>query len=328
MSTDNPEISIIVPAYNAEEYLSVCVDSILYQSFADWELLIADDGSEDNTGMIADEYAVSDPRIKVLHLQRTGVSAARNSCLDHAKGHYIAFVDADDSIDPDYLKDLIGQAKQSNADITQCSFRYLDNAGNEHDDPDANNAVYADSDTIMHAYFHGQQGNIRVSVWAKLFAHEVVEDVRFDAELRVYEDAYFVYQCCRKAETIKCFDSPLYKYIQRKDSTTNSCLPLIWRDYFVMYERQKADLTEDRSIIRNIDRRQAETALWLMRIMISNGREQEIWNLRKKIIKITSSVLLSHAPVNIKIKVIAVALVPHLYISLLRRRVSSGNEKV
>lgn len=328
MSAENPEITVIVPAYNAGPYLADCLDSIAGQTFTDWELLIADDGSSDDTGSIADRNAADDGRIKVLHLQKQGVSQARNSCLEIARGRYIAFVDADDVLEPDYLKELYTRAEQNGADITQCSFVHVDGKGNVTADPDANDAVRKDRNEILHAHFSGQQGDIRVSVWAKLFRREIFGGIRFDKDLRVYEDAYYVYQCCREARTVCCFKSPLYRYIQRNTSVTHSSLPEIWPDYFTMYERQKAECGNDRIIRKNIDRREAETGLWLMSIMIRQGDGREVWTLRKRTLGITWPVFCSSAPFGIKMKLIAVALMPHVYFAMLRKRSSSDNEKV
>ena len=98
-----PEISVIVPVYKVEEYLPQCIDSILAQTFTDFELLLVDDGSPDRCGEICEEYAGKDTRIRVFHQQNSGVSAARNIGLQHAKGTYIVFVDSDDWVSTDYL---------------------------------------------------------------------------------------------------------------------------------------------------------------------------------------------------------------------------------
>ena len=95
-----PELSVIVPVYNAEKYLHKCVDSILSQTYRDFELLLVDDGSPDQCGRICDAYATQDPRVKVIHKPNGGVSEARNVGLDQAKGNYISFIDPDDWVEP------------------------------------------------------------------------------------------------------------------------------------------------------------------------------------------------------------------------------------
>lgn len=102
----NPAVSVIVPVYNVEPYLARCLDSILAQTFTDFELLLIDDGSPDRSGEICEAYAKKDTRIRVLHQQNGGVGRARNTGLDHARGQYVVFVDSDDWALPDYLRDL------------------------------------------------------------------------------------------------------------------------------------------------------------------------------------------------------------------------------
>lgn len=103
---NTPKISVIVPVYNVEKYLPKCIDSILQQTFTDFELLLIDDGSPDNSGKICDEYAAKDSRIRVFHKENGGASSARNLGLDYAKGEWIAFSDSDDYVSPAYLEDM------------------------------------------------------------------------------------------------------------------------------------------------------------------------------------------------------------------------------
>ena len=117
-----PLISIIVPIYNVEKYLSRCINSVLSQTFPDFELLLIDDGSTDKSGYICDGYAQKDSRIKVFHIENGGVSAARNYGLDNARGEWITFVDADDWIDKDMYYKLYNEAILSEADIVICDF--------------------------------------------------------------------------------------------------------------------------------------------------------------------------------------------------------------
>lgn len=102
----NPKISVIVPVYNTEKYLHRCIDSILAQTFTDFELLLIDDGSKDNSGTICDEYAAKDSRVRVFHKENGGVSSARNLGLDNAKGEWISFVDSDDYTDSYFLENF------------------------------------------------------------------------------------------------------------------------------------------------------------------------------------------------------------------------------
>ena len=122
-----PKVSIIVPVYKAEAYLHRCVDSILAQTFTDFELLLIDDGSPDRSGEICDEYAQKDSRIRVIHKENGGVSSARQRGLDEAVGEYTIHVDSDDWVEPNMLEELYKKAKQDDADIVICD--YFNNIG-------------------------------------------------------------------------------------------------------------------------------------------------------------------------------------------------------
>ena len=122
MSTQSPKISIIVPVYKVEQYLPKCIDSILAQTFQNWELLLIDDGSPDNSGNICDEYAHKDSRIRVFHKKNGGVSSARNLGLDYAEGDYVMFVDSDDWISNDCLQVCLDEIKKDKLDALQFGF--------------------------------------------------------------------------------------------------------------------------------------------------------------------------------------------------------------
>ena len=117
-----PQISIIVPVYNSEKYLGACIDSILAQSYRDFELILVDDGSRDSSPRICDDYAQKDSRVKVIHKANGGVSAARNDGLDIAKGEYVTFIDSDDWVEGEYLETL---SKFGKYDIVFFSHRLI-----------------------------------------------------------------------------------------------------------------------------------------------------------------------------------------------------------
>jgi len=117
-----PSVSVIVPVYQVEEYLSKCVDSILNQTFGDFELILVDDGSPDRCGEICDRYKAVDGRIRVIHQLNQGVSAARNNGVKEAKGEYIAFIDSDDWVDKNYLSVLYEMCVRGNAQISICTY--------------------------------------------------------------------------------------------------------------------------------------------------------------------------------------------------------------
>lgn len=114
------KLSIVLPVYNAEKYIRRCVDSILSQTLQDLELLIVDDGSKDSSGLICDEYAKKNQRVRVIHQQNAGVSAARNAGINASTGEYIGFVDSDDWVEPEMFERLLSEAKATGADVVMC----------------------------------------------------------------------------------------------------------------------------------------------------------------------------------------------------------------
>ena len=124
-----PTISIIVPVYKTEAYLEKCVDSILAQTFRDFELLLIDDGSPDNCQALCEEAAARDPRIRVIHQKNAGLSAARNTGVEAARGEWIGFVDSDDSIAPEMYETLLTYARRDGAQIAVCDYLLVTEAG-------------------------------------------------------------------------------------------------------------------------------------------------------------------------------------------------------
>ena len=317
MSAECPEISLIIPAYKAEKYLAACLESITGQTFTDWELIVVDDGSPDDTGKIADSFATADCRIRVIHKENGGVSAARNTGIESARGRYLSFMDADDRLEKSYLEELYTRAVESNADITQCSFWFEEEDGKKTPDPNGVDADYKDNTEILNAYFNGPWGDIRISPWSKLYRRETFKDIRYSTKLRIYEDAFYVYECCRKAKTAVSFKRPLYDYIQHEQSATHGRLLEIYPDYFKMYEMQKTDLKDNAHFRRLIAKRETETALWLMGIVSREGKKGELWNLRREVTGIFGDVMFSSASFLIKLKTTGVTVMPHIYFAVL-----------
>lgn len=118
MEAQKELISVIIPVYNTENYLSPCLESIIRQTYKNLEIIVVDDGSTDKSGVIADEFSLNDTRIKVIHKPNGGVSSARNTGIDIANGKWIGFVDSDDTIEENYFETLINNALKNNADIS------------------------------------------------------------------------------------------------------------------------------------------------------------------------------------------------------------------
>lgn len=206
-TSPTPRISVIVPAYNAEKTLGQCVESILGQSFVNFELIIVDDGSKDRTAAICDDYAARDPRVKVVHKRNGGVGAARNSGLDIAGGEFIAFVDSDDTVKDVYLADLYDHIDDdvdlviSNASV----FKYGRWIGEKYE------AVSVRDDDFDEIF---AKNILHTSPWSKLYRASVIAEhnIRFPDDMPIGEDAVFLLTCMAYSGAVCVTDNADYLY--------------------------------------------------------------------------------------------------------------------
>lgn len=185
-----PLVSIIVPVYNAEKYLNRCIDSILSQTMTDFELLLIDDGSKDNSGRICDEYATKDARVRVFHKPNGGVSSARNLGLDNAKGKWITFVDADDRCSCNYLEHLLSKV-DDDTDLIISYAVICDSTGEKAE-------VYPEyrvNATNFERLFVDSDMHWHTSPWAKLYRASIIYEnsLRFNEMMHIGEDADFLF---------------------------------------------------------------------------------------------------------------------------------------
>ncbi len=213
-----PEISVIVPVYNVEKYVGRCIDSILNQTFTDFELILVNDGSTDNSGVLCDKYAKSDDRIKVIHKKNGGVSSARNIGIDNAVGDYIMFVDSDDYIDKKMLEDMI---KYRDSDIIISGLKYLDVNCNMICD---NNYLQFTDITLelflKEHYINMDEKYILSGPCNKLFKQSVLTKfvIRFNENISIFEDGLFVNEFLIKCKSITNINRSYYNYIQYSDN--------------------------------------------------------------------------------------------------------------
>lgn len=212
MDTKRINISIIVPIYNVEPYLHRCVDSLLRQTYKDFELILVDDGSPDNCGRICDEHVTADSRVRVVHKPNGGLSDARNAGLAIAQGEYIAFVDSDDWVAKDYLERLLAALLETGADICECDvFR---TSGEEPSAEHGNPAVYETSEALKQLI---HDGSFHQHVWNKLYRRDVIADILFPKG-KTNEDEFWTYQVFGNAKKVVKIQDVLYFYFQRPGS--------------------------------------------------------------------------------------------------------------
>jgi len=210
-------VSVVVPIYNVQEYIERCVKSIMQQSYYNIEILLIDDGSTDNSGVLADEYAATDNRIKVFHKKNGGLSDARNYGLAMSTGEYICFIDSDDFIHRDYVECLMSICRKQECDIAQCNFVRTDGkididlyAGK-----DASIQIYNNIEMLNNLY--GEQYINTVIVCNKLYNKKLFHDIEFPIN-RIHEDEATTYKLIYKAKRIGVIESELYFYFQRTNS--------------------------------------------------------------------------------------------------------------
>ena len=214
-----PEISIIVPVYKTEAYLSKCIDSILSQTFQDFELILIDDGSPDLCGQICDDYEKRDSRVVVIHKANAGVSAARNAGLEIAVGTYIMFCDSDDYVDADWCKTMFEAAEANPEKGIVC------NGWRENIDGTQKHAIAEHmGDKIEEkTYFDIYKLYISGSACLRIFRRDIIKNLglRFEVGKPVGEDAAFCAQYARSCEGHMYIHTPLYFYIYNPHSAVN-----------------------------------------------------------------------------------------------------------
>lgn len=212
-----PLVSVIVPVYKVEPYLHRCVDSILRQTYTDFELILVDDGSPDSCGAICDEYAGRDDRIHVIHQKNGGLSAARNAGIDwvfaNSDSKWLAFIDSDDWVHKDYLKILLTAACEYGTKISVCDM--VRTAEYCSDSPIADvKASCLDSEKAYTDYY-----GMCLAAWRKLYSRDLFETLRFPVG-KLHEDCYITHIPLFAAQKVAVCDIPLYYYFTNPGSIT------------------------------------------------------------------------------------------------------------
>lgn len=215
MNTEQPLCSVIVPVYNAENYLAECIESVQTQGYMNYELLLVDDGSTDKSAIICDDYASKNPKIVVVHKVNAGVSSARNTGIDLSTGQYVMFLDADDYLVPGSLRVLIEAAEKFEADIV--GGLTVDNSY----------LWKGDSDFIIWRGTEGIEQSLKdnpftYAAWAKIYRKEVIGNTRFCEEFKINEDSLFVFEVlCKQPKFIGLKDE-IYGYRNNVDSASHA----------------------------------------------------------------------------------------------------------
>lgn len=242
-----PLISVIVPVYKVESYLERCVNSILRQTFADFELILIDDGSPDNCGTICDTYAKKDSRVIVIHQKNGGLSVARNSGIDwvfqNSPSEWITFIDSDDWVHPQYLEILYQAVDDTDTEISVCNFCRISKQEPYDVVENAGIQTYSPED-----FWISNRVNATVA-WGKLYKKQCFSEVRYPVG-KLHEDEYITYRVLFSNEAISVTEEILYYYFQNDEGIMQTTWDIrrldgIWAfkeqlDFFVKYNYKKA----------------------------------------------------------------------------------------
>lgn len=215
-------ISIIIPAYNVEDYLRKCLDSIVYQNFQDFEVIIINDGSTDNTLSICNEYNSKFKNYKIFTIENNGMAYARNLGTSEAKGEYICYIDSDDWIAPNFLSNLYKFAQKNEfPDVIQCGFFY-----SYEDYLLTHKNIQVEQEEILLTKINAleelfRQGKIKNFPWGKLIKKEIAQKNPFPL-IQNYEDAFWFYKIVNQCNRYLIISLPLYYYRQRQNSMTSN----------------------------------------------------------------------------------------------------------
>ncbi len=232
------EVSVLVPIYNVQCYLSKCIDSILGQTFKDFELILVDDGSTDESGAICDAYAAKDSRVNVFHQSNQGIGRTREFALQQARGEYVMWVDSDDWIEPDMLKQMVESAQENQSDIVGCNLDVV-----------WKDAIWKieSKHTDIETYRRDMIASQWTVLWRHLFRRTLIEDndIHFPEGINNGEDYYFVSNCFLCARKFSFVDTILYHYNRWNEGSTIATV-----DEKKIYEQIEATRLVDRLLIK------------------------------------------------------------------------------
>lgn len=215
-------ISVLVPVYNVEKYLRRCLDSILKQTYADYEVVLVDDGSTDQSGAICDQYASEHKHIRVIHQKNAGLAQVRNVSLANAEGEFITFVDSDDAIEEAYLETLMTDLEQTGSDVSICSWSEVTDEGVRRelswDRKEEGLQVWSTENAVKTLLY---QKGIDNNSWGKLYRRSVIENIVFPRG-RHYEDIAVTYQILLNAKRVCYRPDALYLYTTNTSGISQS----------------------------------------------------------------------------------------------------------
>ena len=275
----NSLISVIVPVYNVEKYLERCVDSLLGQSYENLEIILVDDGSTDLSGVICDQYANSEERVKVIHQQYQGVSDARNKGIKLAKGEYYIFLDSDDEAHPDYVLKLYQVLCENELDIAQCCLLRVKN-GKYINQQETKEDVQIFSGMEMQMRIFERNKYFTMCLCGKLFKRGLFEGLEFPVG-RINEDESLIYILMYRANRVGVIDDYLYFYHYNSESITEKRYNIHRLDCFYML-REKFDFYKNLGLYSFADKTASEYFSQMAIVLTREKREMDDYDMIMK----------------------------------------------
>lgn len=235
-------ISVIIPVYNTEKYLDRCIKSIVEQSYDDWEIILVDDGSTDESAKICDKYAGIFDTISVLHKENGGVSSARNIGLEKALGEYVCFVDGDDWISSHMLEYLLMAIEEDQSDMAMCRIKLMESYESENVQEYSKVKKYTQNSK---QYFVDNFLNHGNSCCAKLFRREQLKNLRFQEGLTIGEDMLFLLNARKRFNKVSVLDFPGYYYLQLPTSAMNKAFKPSFMDEVYCWQKALIEVKDD-----------------------------------------------------------------------------------
>lgn len=211
-------ISVVIPVFRVEKYLSRCVESVINQSYKNIEIIVVDDGSDDHCPALCDELSKKDDRIVVYHKENGGLSDARNFGLERANGKYITFIDSDDTVDMDYIKQLYETLVDNNADISVCGYTVVYDNGKIIPNSNNKKMVLSQKEALEKILY---QEDFNVATWAKMYKIELFKNIKFPKG-KIFEDSFTTYKLILGSSIIACNMKSQYNYLIRSNSILTS----------------------------------------------------------------------------------------------------------
>jgi glycosyltransferase involved in cell wall biosynthesis len=316
-----PKLSIIVPVYNVEAYLPKCIDSILNQSFEDFELILINDGSTDKSSNICEYYREKDARVVFFQKENGGLSSARNIGLDYAKGEYVAFVDSDDWIDQSMYNSLILALEKNGCDIVICGHNIVNFDG----------SITSISKVKYDTLYSGLEatklilGDILIFsfAWDKLYKRELFDGIRYP-EGQIYEDTATTYKVFHKSTRVIQIEETFYFYVRRKDSlcySTEKSINRMYDNFHAFKERYYFVLSNPQydNVEPECERMVVTMGIGIIHFIVKskNVDEQQFWKIANILTSIDAS---KNSLINkrLKIEICFLKLFPAFYRFLVR----------